>query len=168
MIFTLSGFDVFAGGGGGHHGDRHHHDRGWYGGWNLGYHHPRGYHYYRNNWWLGDAIVTSLALGTVLTSLPPSYRLVYINGYPYYYDGLYYYQAAPEGYVVVNPTIVQASPVIVQTPVETGVITINVPNSDGSFTPVVLTRRGDGYLGPQGEYYQAHPSVEQLRALYGK
>jgi hypothetical protein len=47
-------------------------------------------------------------------------------------------------------------------------ITINVPNSHGTFTPVVLTKHGNGYLGPQGEMYIGNPTVAQLKALYGK
>ena len=27
---------------------------------------------------------------------------------------------------------------------------------------------GDGFVGPQGEYYPGHPTVEQLKILYGK
>jgi len=47
-------------------------------------------------------------------------------------------------------------------------ITINVPNSNGSYTPVTLVKYGNGYIGPQGEYYPGNPTVEQLKALYGK
>jgi hypothetical protein len=45
---------------------------------------------------------------------------------------------------------------------------INIPNSDGSFTPVKLKKSDNGYIGPQGESYQGHPSIEQLKVLYGK
>jgi hypothetical protein len=45
---------------------------------------------------------------------------------------------------------------------------ISIPNSNGSFTVVKLTKSGSGYIGPQGEYYPGHPSVDQLRVLYGK
>lgn len=47
-------------------------------------------------------------------------------------------------------------------------ITVNVPNSNGSFTPVKLVKYKDGYVGPQGEYYPGNPTVDQLRVLYGK
>ena len=49
-----------------------------------------------------------------------------------------------------------------------GTVVVNVPNSDGTTTPVTLTRQGSGYIGPQGEYYQDTPTVDQLKALYGK
>jgi hypothetical protein len=47
-------------------------------------------------------------------------------------------------------------------------LTVNVPNTNGSYTPVTLIKQKDGYIGPQGEYYPGHPTVTQLRVLYGK
>jgi len=71
--------------------------------WDWGYHHPRGYHYYEGHWWLGDTIVAGLAAGVILATLPPHCRTVYVGGVHYYYDGTYYYQRGPSGYVVVQP-----------------------------------------------------------------
>lgn len=48
------------------------------------------------------------------------------------------------------------------------VVTINIPNASGGFTAVKLTKYKDGYKGPQGEFYQGHPAVDELKALYGK
>jgi hypothetical protein len=67
----------------------------------------------------------------------------------------------------------QPAPVVVaQTPPsETysgDTVTVNVPNSNGGYTAVVLKRSGNGYLGPQGEYYDQVPTVAQLQAMYGK
>jgi hypothetical protein len=45
--------------------------------------------------------------------------------------------------------------------------TITIPNSKGGFTPVRLVKHNNGYLGPQGEFYAGHPTVDQLKALYG-
>ena len=45
-------------------------------------------------------------------------------------------------------------------------LTINILNSTSSYTQVILTQYGNGYLGPQGEYYPEMPSVQQLRTLY--
>ncbi|MBN1354076.1 MAG: hypothetical protein JW994_05375 [Candidatus Omnitrophica bacterium] len=47
-------------------------------------------------------------------------------------------------------------------------VVVNIPNSNGSYTSVTLRKYGNGYLGPQGEYYPAHPTVEDLSVLYGK
>ena len=46
--------------------------------------------------------------------------------------------------------------------------TVWISNSNGSKTPVVLTRTAGGqWVGPRGEYYQNMPSAEQLKAIYG-
>ncbi len=45
---------------------------------------------------------------------------------------------------------------------------IMVNNSNGSYTPVQLTKVGYGqYRGPRGEIYTARPTEEQLKAAYG-
>lgn len=68
-------------------------------------------------------------------------------------------------------TIVPPRPkiVIVRRPVvrESTVINIWITNSNGSKTPVKLTRQGFGYVGPRGEYYHSMPTNEQLRVVYG-
>lgn len=46
--------------------------------------------------------------------------------------------------------------------------TIMIANSNGSYTPVTLTKVGYGqYRGPRGEIYPSRPTEEQLRAAYG-
>lgn len=44
---------------------------------------------------------------------------------------------------------------------------INVKNSNGSYTPVVIRKLGNQYVGPRGEYYGAMPTEEQLKGPYG-
>jgi hypothetical protein len=44
---------------------------------------------------------------------------------------------------------------------------VNIPNKSGGFTPVTLVKLGDGYIGPQKEFYAGHPTVAQLQVLYG-
>ena len=79
--------------------------------WNDGrYHHPRGYHLYKGHWWLGDTLLAGLVAGAIITTLPPRCRTVYVGGNPYYYDGTYYYQSGPSGYVVVQPALRPAPP----------------------------------------------------------
>lgn len=137
--------------------------------------HYRGGRWYKPGWFWGEVAVSALTFGAIITALPPHYSTVYVGGAPYYYDGSYYYRPSPDGYVVVaNPgVIVPAAPVAVA-PVRTpyvapsNAITINVPNSRGGYTAVTLTRSGNGYIGPQGEYYEGNPTVDQLRALYGR
>lgn len=46
--------------------------------------------------------------------------------------------------------------------------TVSVRNSNGSVTPVQLTRvQGETWRGPRGELYNGVPSEGQLRQLYG-
>ena len=70
---------------------------------------------------------------------------------------------------VVDKTVNASSAVTPEqmSPDEGKAITINVPNTKGGFTPVTLTKHGQGYIGPEGEYYEGHPSVEKLKELYG-
>ena len=94
-----------------------------------------------------------------------------VGGVPYYYDNQYYYRQLSDGsYVVVEPPVVvqAASPVMVQTvPAVAEASTVNIPNSRGGFTSVTLRRSGNGYVGPQGEYYAQYPTVQQLQLMYG-
>ncbi len=46
-------------------------------------------------------------------------------------------------------------------------VVVHVVNNNGSYTPVNLTRRGDEYIGPRGEYYHGLPTQEQLQPYYG-
>jgi hypothetical protein len=69
--------------------------------------------------------------------------------------------------------VAQPAPVVVaqQGPTETysgDTVTVNVPNSSGGYTAVVLRRSGNGYVGPQREYYDQVPTTAQLQAMYGR
>ena len=44
---------------------------------------------------------------------------------------------------------------------------VNVKNSNGSYTPVLIRKVGTQYVGPRGEYYSAVPTEEQLKGPYG-
>ena len=152
----------------------------------------RGGYYYRGGRWYGhgwfglDFAVTALTLGAIAESLPPRYSTVVIGGVPYYYYDNIYYRPCPDGYVVV-PAPVMTQPVVYQQPVQPvmvtapapagqpqpqaqapQIVTINIPNSRGGYTAITLSKSGNGYVGPQGEYYSEHPTVEQLKTLYGK
>ena len=78
-----------------------------------------------------------------------------------------YYAPAP---TVVAPAA--AVPVAAPTPMvpaaSEGPVEIDIPNGNGSYTTVALTRTAQGYLGPQGEFYPERPTAEQLRERYLK
>jgi hypothetical protein len=143
--------------------------------------HGGRYYWHRDRWygpgWFGfDVAVSTLAIGALVAGLPAGYTTIVVGGVPYYYYGGYYYRHYPYGYAVVpepvvTPSVVyapvsEAAPVAVTQP-QGKTTTINIPNSKGSYTPVTLTKHKNGYIGPQGEYYEGHPTVEQLKALYG-
>ncbi|MHC4330904.1 MAG: hypothetical protein ACYSWW_22590 [Planctomycetota bacterium] len=46
-------------------------------------------------------------------------------------------------------------------------VVIQIRNDNGSFTPVVLKKKGSTYLGPNGEHYKELPTAEQLKPVYG-
>jgi len=70
----------------------------------------------------------------------------------------------PQQVIVAQP----ASAVVPSTTYAGDTATVNVPNSNGGYTAVVLKRSGNGYVGPQGEYYDQIPTTAQLQAMYGK
>ena len=46
-------------------------------------------------------------------------------------------------------------------------VVVEVRNSNGSITPVLLTKKGSLYVGPNGEAYRQRPTDQQLRPVYG-
>jgi len=137
---------------------------------NLGgfvFHYREG-HYYKKHG--SHYIVVEAPVGACISSLPFGYKRVYMNGGFYYTYGGIYYKKAPGGYVVVeNPSY---NYVKVQEPVKSQVsdansLTINIPGKSGEYVPVTLIRNGDGFTGPQGEYYDSFPKIELLKEIYG-
>lgn len=46
-------------------------------------------------------------------------------------------------------------------------VVVEVTNSNGSITPVLLTKQENLYVGPNGENYNQRPTDQQLRPVYG-
>ena len=137
----------------------------------YGYGYPY-YPYYADPYYYPETVVVS----------SPNYQPVVVNGVTYYVNnGVYYlytqngYQAvaAPAGAPVTVSTaasVIQPATVTVA-PASTSPddsFTINIPNDKGGFTAVVLKRSGNGFIGPQGEFYADFPKVSQLKLMYGK
>lgn len=98
------------------------------------------------------------------------------NYSPYYYNPTYYpyYSDYYDTGVIVSSPVVE-TPVVTEiapvqmTTTDTGDdIIINIPNSAGSYTRVLIKRSGKGFVGPQGEYYSEFPKVSVLKVIYGK
>jgi hypothetical protein len=94
----------------------------------------------------------------------------------YYYVG--YADYAPVDYVdyINNVTPPAMTPVsaqlITQVPAPPAAqldeFTVNIPNGHGGYTAVLIKRSGNGFTGPQGEFYPEFPTVSQLKIIYGK
>ena len=186
LVLELSSSEAYARGGG-YGGGR----GGWGGHGGRYYYH--GGRWYNSGWlWFG-AGVTALAAGAIVAGLPPRHTTVVVSGTPYYYYENTYFRPCPNGYVVVPaPAVTQyvvAAPealpvqVVQQAPTAPAAsamrqvmpagsaqdfFTVNVPNEKGYYTAVTLRKSGNGFLGPQGEYYPEFPSVGQLKTMYGK
>ena len=83
--------------------------------------------------------------------------------------------SAPASEVVVAPqsaipVVVTPAPTVVVAPpvVHNRSVTVKITNNNGTVSEVMLVRKGNDYVGPQGEYYDIMPTTEQLSALYGK
>jgi hypothetical protein len=50
---------------------------------------------------------------------------------------------------------------------ESNTTVVNITNSNGSVTPVILRRSGNMWIGPKGEQYMSVPTPEQLKPVYG-
>ena len=121
-------------------------------------------------------VIVPAPVGAVVYAVPAGYRQIIVNGVTYYeYNGTYYILTTGGYQVVQPPIIVQPTVVATMPTVSTNVargtpedVTINIPNSQGGYTAVTLKRSGNGFVGPQGEFYAEFPSVEQLRVMYAK
>jgi len=47
-------------------------------------------------------------------------------------------------------------------------ITLNIPNKTGGYSAVLIKKSGNGFIGPQGEFYPEFPKVSVLKVLYAK
>ncbi|OGF45094.1 MAG: hypothetical protein A2452_00765 [Candidatus Firestonebacteria bacterium RIFOXYC2_FULL_39_67] len=132
--------------------------------------------WYRQRWFWFDAIVPTLAIGAIVRTLPLGYTTVIVRGHQYYYYNNVYFQTYNNnGFLVVEaPSIVipvtpkPAEPIATaQVTIQKDVYTINIPNSKGGYTAVIIKKVKEGFTGPQGELYKEFPTVEQLKVLYG-
>lgn len=125
----------------------------------------------------GQYTVVTAPVGTVVTAIPTGYPPVIIDGVPYYtINGVTYMQTS-FGYQVVPPptaittsnvTVVQTAPAAPPPPPAADTYVVNIPNARGTYTAVTLKRAGNGFIGPQGEYYPEFPRVDQLKLMYAK
>jgi len=106
-----------------------------------------------------------------------SYQPVVVNGVTYYVNNGVYYTYTQYGYQAVATPIGSVAAPVVQADAVTVMpastnnddsYTINIPNGKGGYNAVLLKRSGNGFVGPQGEFYSEFPKVSQLQVMYGK
>lgn len=149
----------------------------WVGG--TRYYYYDGLYYIREGY---DYVLVNPPVGSYVSAIPPDFQPVSINGRIYYTDnGVYYILTRHHGYKVVAAPVVYAQPeqVIITQPVTRVVVApevvdaqdtfpVNIPNGNGSYRTVVIRKSGNGYIGPQGEFYAQFPTVSRLKAIYVK
>jgi hypothetical protein len=116
----------------------------------------------------GDYVLVNPPVGAYVNVIPADFQPVIINGRTYYTDnGVYYILTEHHGYKVVEAPVVyaQPAPVVVNTQ---DTFPVNIPNDKGGYVSVVIKKSGNGFVGPQGEFYAQFPSVTQLKVMYGK
>jgi Family of unknown function (DUF6515) len=133
------------------------------------------YYYYDGLYYTyssGDYVIVDPPIGAYVRVIPSDFHPVIINGRTYYTDnGVYYILTRRRGYKVVVAPVVYTQPAVVTVPVTVAAqdtFPVNILNSHGGYTTVVIKRSRNGYVGPQGEFYPQFPAVTQLKAMYGK
>ncbi|MBF0505042.1 MAG: hypothetical protein HQL14_08075 [Candidatus Omnitrophica bacterium] len=155
------------------------------------------YFYYDGLYYIregGEYVLVNPPVGAYVSAIPGDFQPVMINGVTYYTDnGVYYVLTRHHGYKVVEPPVVYVqqppvvvsqpqvtvvtTPVVQQVPVEPAApvtvdlqdsFTVNVPSDKGGYAAVVIKKSGNGFVGPQGEFYSEFPKVSQLKVMYGK
>jgi hypothetical protein len=79
--------------------------------------------------------------------------------------------SSPVDDLVLEPQSVTPAVPVVVAPADNQLVdtvTVNIPNSVGGYNTLNLKRAGDGFIGPQGEFYSTFPTFQQLMLMYGK
>ena len=69
-------------------------------------------------------------------------------------------------YSLLEPDFVNEPPTL--SAIQSDEFIVNIPNNHGGYTAVIIKRSGNGFTGPQGEFYPEFPTVSQLKMMYGK
>ena len=150
------------------------------------YYYYDGLYYVREGF---DYVLVNPPMGAYVSAIPPDFQPISVNGRIYYTNnGIYYILTEHHGYKVVPAPVVYEQPqqvvvaqpvqqvvvaqpapaVVAASPVDQDSFPVNVPNNTGGYTTVLIKKSGNGYVGPQGEFYANFPSVAQLKAMYVK
>jgi len=111
-------------------------------------------------------------IGACIARLPRGHDVIYVDGHKYYVYNDVYYEHTRDGYVVIDRprlslTKYNGRSKSKATAYADDEFTLRIPDNKGGYTPVIIKRVGDGFTGPQGEYYEDFPKVKQLKVIYG-
>jgi hypothetical protein len=125
-----------------------------------------------------EYVVVPPPAGVLVSSIPDGHDQVIVDGVSYYvYNGVYYSRvtqgyrvtAPPPAVIVDTATVAASAPVAVSPAAKAPqAFTVNIPGPGAGYTTVIVKRSGQGFTGPQGEYYPEFPAVAQLQAMYVK
>ena len=133
------------------------------------YHYREGVYYRRDH---HGYVITPPPLGACINHLPNGYTKIYVDGLGYYTYNEIYYKHTPRGYVVIEKPRSrygknEKAAKNHEPEHDDASFEINIPNKQGGYTTVILQRSGNGFTGPQGEYYEEFPRVDNLQVIYG-
>ena len=130
------------------------------------YYYCDGVFYHRDR---REYVVVVPPVGAVVNEIPYDFEPVVIRGVTYYVHHGTYFQYTPHGFEVIpapGEVVVTKSDGVIQSHNFEDTFTVNIPNKNGGYTAVTLKNLGNGYVGPQGEFYSEFPRVEQLKVMY--
>ena len=134
------------------------------------YHYRDGAYYHKDR---HGYKAVSAPIGACIARLPYGYQKFYIDGHAYYTYNDVYYKHAPDGYEVIKKPYSKRTKKHKKTRYkqhhdESGdEITLSIRNKKGEHITISVKPSGDGYVGPQGEYYDEFPKIDHLRMIYG-
>jgi len=133
------------------------------------YHYHDGVFYHKNR---RHYTAVPAPIGACIEHLPHGYQIVHVDGVPYYTYNDVYYQHTTRGYEVIHkPYSKHAKRAKVankhRNSESEDSITLSIRDGDGGYISITVKPSGDGYVGPQGEYYDEFPKIEHLKIIYG-
>ena len=133
------------------------------------YHYHDGVFYHKDH---HNYIAVPAPIGAHITHLPHGSHMYYIDGVPYYTYNDVYYEHTRKGYEVIHkPYSKRAKGAKVANKHRNNEledsITLSIRNGEGGYISITVKPSGDGYVGPQGEYYDEFPKIDHLRMIYG-
>ncbi|MDE1920431.1 MAG: hypothetical protein KGJ09_02125 [Candidatus Omnitrophica bacterium] len=104
-----------------------------------------------------EYVIIQPPVGAYVNTIPSDYTPITINDTTYYTNNGIFYVHTPMGFKVVS------SPIGIET-----AFTVNIPKTKGGYQSVIIRKSSNGFIGPQGEFYEEFPKVSQLQAMYDK